>query len=61
MSLDDVEVQFADDDDVIAAVQLVLDDCDMTIQELRTEALAGRFSSEKARLGWWSISPYLED
>jgi hypothetical protein len=42
-------------DDVRAGVDRALRDLDMTITELRSEARAGRFRSERARLVWAAI------
>jgi hypothetical protein len=56
---DDVVVYVASDEDIKIAVARALDDAEITAEELKAEAIAGRFRSEKARLAWFSISPYI--
>jgi hypothetical protein len=56
---DDVVVYVASDEDIKIAVARALDDAEITAEELKAEAISGRFRSENARLAWFSISPYI--
>jgi len=54
-----VDVEYASDEDIKIAVARALEDAEITADELKAEAKAGRFRSEKARAAWFSISPYI--
>lgn len=55
---DDVEI--ASDDDVRAGVTRALAELGLTYNELEAQAREGSFSSERARLTWFMISPDVE-
>jgi hypothetical protein len=52
-----VDVQVADDEDVRVAVQNALRGAGVTLEDLRQQAAASNFVSERARLAWFMISP----
>lgn len=54
------DVEFASDDDVRAGVERALADLGLTYEQLEAQARAGEFSSERARLTWFMISPDVE-
>lgn len=49
------KVEVVDDDDVRAAVSAALAQAGVTLEELRRQAAAGEFSSERARIAWFMI------
>ncbi len=51
-----VDVQIADEDDVRAAIASALTRAGASLDELRQQALMGRFASERARTSWFAIS-----
>jgi hypothetical protein len=53
-------VEFASDDDVRAGIARALGELGLTYDELEAQAKEGRFSSERARLTWFMISPDVE-
>ena len=55
-----VDVQVADEEDVRAAIDLVLSDAGVALSDLRAQAAVGRFSSEECRLAWFAISSFVE-
>lgn len=50
-------VEVATDQDIQAAARRTLRRAGVTVEELREQAREGRFSSERARLAWFMISP----
>jgi hypothetical protein len=54
------DVEFASDDDVRAGVERALEELGLTYEELEAQAKEGEFSSERARLTWFMISPDVE-
>lgn len=54
------DVEFASVDDVRAGVERALAELGLTYEELEAQAKAGQFSSERARLTWFMISPDVE-
>lgn len=54
------DVEFASDDDVRAGVERALAELGLTYEELAAQAKEGKFSSERARLTWFMISPDVE-
>jgi len=55
-----VDVEIADDDDVAAAVADALDAAAVTLEELRNQARVSHFRSERARMAWFVISPFID-
>jgi hypothetical protein len=55
-----VDIYYADEADVAAAIDNALGDASLTLEALIEEAKVGRFSSEDARLAWWVISPFVD-
>ncbi|MHB8289684.1 MAG: hypothetical protein ACYDEY_10685 [Acidimicrobiales bacterium] len=54
-----VDVQIADESDIEAAVQRALAEADVTLDQLIDMARHSQFVSERARLAWFAISPFL--
>ncbi len=54
------DVEFATDDDVRGGVERALTELGLTYEELEAQAKDGQFSSERARLTWFMISPDVE-
>lgn len=54
------DVEFASDDDVRAGIERALAELGLTYEQLETQAKDGQFSSERARLTWFMISPDVE-
>lgn len=54
------DVEFASDGDVRAGVDSALAELGLTYEQLEAEARAEQFSSERARLTWFMISPDVE-
>jgi hypothetical protein len=54
-----IRVEIADDADIDAAVASALADAAVSVEDLITQARAGRFQSEEARLAWFAISPFV--
>lgn len=50
-------VEVATEQDILAAARRTLRRAGVTVDELREQAREGRFSSERARLAWFMISP----
>lgn len=55
-----VVVEFANDEDIGIALDRALKSAGVSAQELNSQARSGRFSSEQARLAWFSISPFID-
>jgi hypothetical protein len=55
----DTHVESATDEDVQAAVARALESAGVSLEELRAQAEASRFSSDAARLAWFVISPFV--
>lgn len=55
--IDRDEVQIATDADLKRAVAKALKRAEVSLDELKDQARQGRFSSERARLAWFAISP----
>lgn len=54
------DVEFASDDDVRAGIERALAELGLTYEQLETQAKEDQFSSERARLTWFMISPDVE-
>jgi hypothetical protein len=54
-----VRVEIADDADIDAAIASALADAGVSLEDLITQARAGRFDTEEARLAWFAISPFV--
>ncbi len=61
MTVMNEEVEQLTEEDVSTAVMSILGATDSTIEELRDQAAAGRFTTERARRAWFSISALVED
>lgn len=57
MNRNHARVEVATDEDIQAAARRALRRAGVTVDELRQQAREGRFSSERARLAWFMISP----
>lgn len=55
----EIHVEVADDDDVRAAVENELQAAGVTLEALVEQAKASDFVSERARLAWFAISPFV--
>lgn len=55
-----VDVQTATEEEVRAAIAIVLEEAGMTLSELVEEGRSGRFSSDTARMAWWVVSPFVD-
>jgi len=52
-------VDIVDDAELQQAVEATIDATGMTADELRRQAVAGRFTSERARRAWFVVSPFM--
>ncbi|HXA30686.1 MAG TPA: hypothetical protein VNV87_00405 [Acidimicrobiales bacterium] len=55
-----VTVQEASDSDLDVAIGRALASAGISAEALKAEAAAGRFESDRARLAWFAISPFLD-
>jgi hypothetical protein len=55
----DTLVEVADNEDVQAAIDAALTHADVSLEQLRTEARRSQFSSERARMAWFVVSPFV--
>jgi hypothetical protein len=55
-----IDVQVADEKDVQAAIRRALKGAGVSCEELVEQARTSRFASERARLAWFVISPFVE-
>jgi hypothetical protein len=55
-----VDVQVANDRDVKAGIRKALREAGVSLDELQHQAAISHFSSERARMAWFMISPLLE-
>jgi hypothetical protein len=53
------QVEVANSEDVKVAVREALKDANITLRELRCEAQRSQFSSERARMAWFVVSPFV--
>jgi hypothetical protein len=55
-----ISVEEASSEDVSMAVDRAIRDAGTDLTSLRSQAAAGRFQSERARLAWFAISPFFD-
>ncbi|MCL4414970.1 MAG: hypothetical protein M1522_09555 [Actinobacteria bacterium] len=54
-----IVIESADDGEMQRAVTATLDAAGVSVEELRGQAAASRFVSERARRAWFVVSPFL--
>jgi hypothetical protein len=59
MTPEPIDVQFASNEDIDEAVGRALTAAGVTLDQLREQARASRFTSERARTTWFVISPFV--
>jgi hypothetical protein len=55
----DADVEVADEQDVNVAISRALERAGVSLDELRQQAMGSHFSSERARMAWFMISPFV--
>jgi hypothetical protein len=55
-----VDVQFADEQEIREAIEVLLGEIGLSLDALIEEGINGSFSSDASRMAWWAVSPFVE-